>query len=304
MLSTFNLEEVIDAYAGALNWLRNVDVDTKGRLEHYSTVLRDRLERQIRDPSGDHEYLVTLYEAMDISQFSALPVGLIDDAARIKLQAIATGANSYVDAKDDSCRNYAFEFATASWMQRFHELKCLDVPCDVSSAIGPFTLHTECKRPQGENSLYSNIQEAISKVRKTTENERYSYGVAALEISRLINPRLEPFNGNSIPDIEAMVDIKVSQLLERNQKKLDKLKRHTNAGPKFLGTMLKIAVPGYLPDTKNFIWVSLWRAQVVPYGDANYGMAMLFFRPMNPQAERPIEYRGNTVLKDGSLLGG
>jgi uncharacterized membrane protein YgcG len=49
-------------------------------------------------------------------------------------------------------------------MYRFHQLGCLDDPCDVVSASGKRIFHTECKRLQGEFGFASAIGDAMSRI--------------------------------------------------------------------------------------------------------------------------------------------
>jgi hypothetical protein len=211
-ISTVAFSELAANLQKVAAWLGDLGIDERRtRLGDYRRVMQQLADAHAH---GDKDALramwpssmVPLFEAEElvgIHQWLSGPQhnGYVRDRIRI----VASGPPSYTDENTSSgnrARNTAFELAIAArivggGLQLDHS-----VPSDVAVRVAAYTVVVECKRPQSEDSLERNVDDARHQLRNRYKSANRSgcVGIIAVDLTKILNPNHNLLRG--VPEAE------------------------------------------------------------------------------------------------------
>ena len=183
----------------AQDWFANYGVDSKsGRIAEYEQLLVEaEATRQAEDPAKwSHDRMRALFaaacEIFDFIEISELRDDVVR-GHRDKLAAVVKGSTFYDEVavgENDQGRDTTFELLTAVGMQRAGAVPRLEEPSDVRADFGDFVALIECKRPKTVAGYVRLMLGASRQFSTHRKNGHDAAGIAAVDLTRLINPNL------------------------------------------------------------------------------------------------------------------
>jgi hypothetical protein len=202
-ISSVHFSELAESLQEVATWLGRLGVDeSRTRVGEYRRVMQRLADVHAR---GDTDALrgawpsalVPLFESEELVTIHAWLSGPeYDDYVRERMRVVASGPSSYTRENTSSgnrARNTAFELALAARIVAAGLPLDRSVPSDVSVRLATRTVVIECKRPQSENALEGNVDDARHQLRERyrTADRPGFVGVIAIDLTKVLNPNLE-----------------------------------------------------------------------------------------------------------------
>ncbi len=189
----------------ALAWLESFGLALEhSRLAEYrrcidrmaDAVDDNRAEALLSEPGEVVRLTDAMLESVELCTIHQSLAGTTNPEVRARLKKFVKGPLAYRDEKVESAgnraRNYGFELSLGAML-----IRCgIDVRFrsdgDLSLQIGGREVFIECKRPQAERSVNSNVKGALRQLEVLYEQAdvpQRARGLVALSATKVINPR-------------------------------------------------------------------------------------------------------------------
>jgi hypothetical protein len=206
-ISTVAFSELAANLQKVAAWLGDLGIDEpRTRLGHYRRVMNQLADAHAH---GDTDALRALWPSSMVPLFEAEElVGIHqwlsgpehDGYVRERMRMVASGPPSYTDENTSSgnrARNTAFELAVAARIVGGGLQLDRSVPSDVAVRVATCTVVVECKRPQSEDALERNVDDARHQLRKRYKSASRpgSVGMIAVDLTKILNPNHDLLGG-------------------------------------------------------------------------------------------------------------
>ncbi len=206
-ISKVAFSELASSLQKVAAWLGRLGInEPPTRLGYYRRVLEQLAHAHAR---GDRDALRALWPSSTVPLFEAEElVGIHhwlsgpehDAYTRERMRLVASGPQSYTDENTSSgnaARNTAFELAIAARIVGQGLALDMSVASDVAVRFATRTVVVECKRPQSEDALERNVDDARRQLRKRyrSANRPGYVGIIAVDLTKILNPNNDLLRG-------------------------------------------------------------------------------------------------------------
>jgi hypothetical protein len=203
-LSKPALYKLLEEYEIALDWLRskglNIDPSRLNKYKkHFITLVENWGSETVREVVENRNYAASIYEIYEIIEIRKKLEEVNSAQLDASLKKAISGYDLYSDEvglkNSSSARNYSFELYMARYFKRAGYDLNFETLADFNAHDDLDSIFVECKRPQKEETFGKNIKEALKQsIKRFLEDEsRNQKGIAAIDLTALINPNLEFF---------------------------------------------------------------------------------------------------------------
>lgn len=196
------LDTTLRHYRDALSWLESKGFNVNAsRLsdydQNYQKLLDNWGKETFREIINNKSYSSAVYEIYEIIQIHEKLIAFDSKEVNESIKKILSGVELYEDddskKKPSSARDFSFELYMASYFKRAGYSLNFNTIADFNAFDETDSLFVECKRPAKAETFGRNIEKALKQSTKrfSSESKLCQKGIAAIDISHLLNPNHE-----------------------------------------------------------------------------------------------------------------
>jgi len=196
-------------YEDTLKKLRELGLNVNpSRLKKYVAPYKKLISNwgaeTIREIITNKSYASALFEIHQVIEIGEKLLEFEDHDLTASLRKIISGGELYsVDSKKDKTnhsRNFSFELFMARYFKRAGYQLNFNTIADINAIDDIDSIFIECKRPANVETVGRNIEKALKQAIKRfdTNEPRNQKGIAAIDLTALINPEQEFFVSNDL----------------------------------------------------------------------------------------------------------
>jgi hypothetical protein len=255
VITTVTFSELAANLQKVAAWLGRLGIDEPPtRLGYYRRVMQQLADAHA---CGNKDALSALWPSSMVPLFEAEELVNIhhwlsepehDDYVRERMRIVASGRPSYTDEDTSSgnrARNTAFELAVAARIVGGGLQLDRSVPSDVAVRVATRTVVVECKRPQSEDALERNVDDARRQLRKRYKlAKRPGYvGVIAVDLTKILNPNHDLLRGFPAAEIGDVLGGAMEEYSREHERVWQK-----NRDPQTAAVLLRLNIMARLAD--------------------------------------------------------
>jgi len=196
------LDSTLKKYQEALVWLEKKGFNVKNsRLAKYDKSYQKLLDNwgkeTFKEIIENKSYSSSVYEVYEVIQIHQRLIEFDNKDVNESIKKLLSGVELYEEddlkIKPSSARDFSFELYMASYFKRAGYSLSFNTVADFNAYDKKDSFFVECKRPAKEETFGKNIEKALkqSVKRFLSDSKRCQKGIAAIDISHLLNPSHE-----------------------------------------------------------------------------------------------------------------
>lgn len=264
-------ETINDRYKKAILWLEQLGIKIgRNRIKNYSDFL-DNLINQHNN--GNTEVLDKLFSGSVNTFYEVKAITDIYDSLKeldekaiesikTKLEKAVCGPEDSTDEtdKNNTARNYLFEVLVSSRLHNPTKNVIVDFTAKTDSAVNFLQKKylIECKRIQSKDQISKNVRKAAKQLEESLKNKigANNRGIIALEISKIINPKLDLLVKGSDRELQIGFSALVDSFIQNHSHIWQNILKEKSK--KIVGVILRIAIMGVSEERNLLVTMVQW----------------------------------------------
>jgi hypothetical protein len=217
-LTKEELSSILKKYEEALIWLKskgfNIGPSRLNKYQvHYRALVDNWGKETIREIIKNKNYASAIHETYEVIEIKDKLEEFHCKQVHESLKKILSGLELYShDAssiKPSSARDFSFELYMARYFKRAGYELNFNTVADFNAFDTKDSIFIECKRPAKEETIGKNIENALKQSMKRfiDGDVRHQKGVAAIDLSHLLNPGQEFLVTDNIKEVARRLKI-------------------------------------------------------------------------------------------------
>ncbi|MBV1911852.1 MAG: hypothetical protein KUG78_21340 [Kangiellaceae bacterium] len=204
-----DIQGMLNEFDEARSWLESFGINVApARFQKYRKIIEGKYFKDNNKEVSDEDVLWALTELHDLLEIHRYLGSADRNQIKESLKYVNSGPALLADEKNDGGtihgRNFSFELYTAARVIRAGIAAEFVTDADINFKVKEADVLVECKRIGSERNMEQLISKAFDQINKRCSNEKDTFGLVAISISKLIWRAKDDLGQGNYADIETM----------------------------------------------------------------------------------------------------